>query len=70
MGTVNQQFNIGFEEHGIEVSHFMPDDGSGVYLKGIFIPAGKMVKAVGPQTFIGGPPSQTIATSPNARNDL
>ena len=44
MVAVSQEFNIGFEEHGIEVSHFMPDDGSGVYLKGIFIPAGKMVK--------------------------
>ena len=44
MVAVSQEFNIGFEENGIEVSHFMPDDGSGVYLKGIFIPAGKMVK--------------------------
>lgn len=33
-------FNVGFEEHGIEVSHFMPG-GSGVYIKKVKIPAGK-----------------------------
>ena len=41
MGAVMEQFNQGFEELGIEVSHHMPDDGSGVYAKGVFIPAGR-----------------------------
>ena len=34
-------FNQNFGELGIEVAHYMPDDGSGVYVKGVFIQAGK-----------------------------
>ena len=37
------EFNQSFKNHGIEVTHFMPDDGSGVYVKGLLIPAGKVV---------------------------
>lgn len=33
-------FNVGFEEHGIEVEHFMPG-ADGVYIKKVKIPAGK-----------------------------
>ena len=36
------QFNVGFEEHGIEVEHFMPES-DGVYIKKVKIPAGKML---------------------------
>jgi quercetin dioxygenase-like cupin family protein len=35
-------FNAGFAEHGIEVSHFMPGS-DGVYIKQVKIPAGKML---------------------------
>ena len=38
------EFNHGFDENGIEVTHHMPDDGSGVYAKGVFIPAGKSLQ--------------------------
>lgn len=34
------EFNVGFEEHGIGVEHFMPA-GDGVYIKKVTIPAGK-----------------------------
>ena len=36
-------FNVGFEEHGIEVEHFMPA-ADGVYIKKVKIPAGKRLK--------------------------
>jgi quercetin dioxygenase-like cupin family protein len=34
------EFNVGFQEHGIEVEHFMPGQ-DGVYIKKVKIPAGK-----------------------------
>ncbi len=36
------EFNVGFEEHGIEVEHFMPGS-DGVYIKKVKIPAGKVL---------------------------
>lgn len=36
------EFNAGFEEHGIGVSHFMPEL-DGVYIKAVDIPAGKQL---------------------------
>ena len=37
------QFNAGFEEHGIEIEHFMPG-ADGVYVKKVKIPAGKVLQ--------------------------
>jgi quercetin dioxygenase-like cupin family protein len=37
------EFNVGFEEHGIRVTHHMPDQ-DGVYAKEVFIPSGKELR--------------------------
>ena len=37
-------FNQNFGELGIEVAHYMPDDGSGVYAKGVYIPEGRVLR--------------------------
>lgn len=39
-----QKFNANFEELGIELRHYMPDDGSGVYIKWTSIPAGRVLQ--------------------------
>ena len=38
------EFNVGFEDHGVEVKHYFGDDGSGVYIKEVHIPAGKILQ--------------------------
>lgn len=39
-----RQFNAGFDEHGVVVTHHMPD-ADGVYMKEALIPAGKELTA-------------------------